>query len=172
MTPAVIALLVVLLSLVLSIFALLHVLDQRREDRRRQGSVVPMRAEGNVRAGDHVWRPIRAALPLLLLVLTACAALTAAAPTLGAIIGRVDVPRLLECAAKSGNDRARCLGASALTTALDVAVDKAADLAERAKDAANKGAGADDMTDRERDQLALELDRALDQVGVEVAAAQ
>lgn len=171
MTPAVIALLVVLLSLVLSIFALLHVLDQRREDRRRQG-VEPMRV------GDRLWHVyrngirIRAALPLLLLVLTACAALTAAAPTLGAIIGRVDVPRLLECAAKSGNDRARCLGASVLTTALDVAVDKAADLAERAKDAANKGAGADDMTDRERDQLALELDKALDQVGVEVAAAQ
>jgi hypothetical protein len=157
MTPGLAVLLVVLLALVLAIFALLSVLDQRREDRRRRGGGFP---------------PGLAALLLLSVVLTACVGAGSVVPTLGAIIGRVDVPRLLECASRSGMDRARCLGASVLTTALDVAVDKAADLAERAKDAANKGAGADDMTDAERSELALDLDQALDKVGVEVAAAQ
>lgn len=94
------------------------------------------------------------------------------APTLGQVVGRVDVGRLIQCASMSGMDRARCLGASVLTTALDIAVDKAAELAERAKDAVNAGAGADDMTDAERDALAAELDAALDEVGLEVAKAQ
>lgn len=93
-------------------------------------------------------------------------------PTLGQVVGRVDVGRLIECASMSGMDRARCLGASLLTTALNVAVDKAADLAERAKSAVNAGAGADDMTDEERNRLAVELDAALDEVGLEIAKAQ
>lgn len=93
-------------------------------------------------------------------------------PTLGAVVGRVDVPRLLECAAKSGRERALCLGASVLTTALDVAVDKAAEIAERARDAVNAGAGADDMTDEQRQALAADLEAALQDVGQEVAKAQ
>lgn len=114
---------------------------------------------------------MRAATLLILAALGCTPSAASVVPTLGEVVGRVDVPRLLECAAKSGTDRARCLGASALTTALDLAVDKAADLAEQAKDAANAGAGADDMTDRERSALAVELDKALDVVGREVAAA-
>lgn len=93
-------------------------------------------------------------------------------PTLGEVVGRVDVPRLLECAGKPKGERARCLGASVLTTALDLAVDKAAAIADQARDAVNAGAGADDMTDAERDDLARELDAAMAAVAREIAAAQ
>lgn len=117
-----------------------------------------------------------ASIPLLLTMAAALGCDPGAggsvAPTLGQVVGRVDVGRLLECAAMSGSERARCLGASLLTTALNVAVDKAAELAERAKDAVNAGAGADDMTDAERNRLAAELDAALNEVGLEIAKAQ
>lgn len=94
------------------------------------------------------------------------------APTLGEVVGRVDVPRLLACAAEQGSARARCLGASLLTSALNLAVDKAAGLAERAMEAANAGAGADDMTDAQRLDLARNLDAALEEVGREIAKAE
>lgn len=95
------------------------------------------------------------------------------APTLGEVVSRVDVPRLLECAAMRGSERARCLGASLATSALDLAVDKAAELAEQAKDAiADKGgAGASDVTPAERVNLASDLDAALADVAREVALA-
>lgn len=92
------------------------------------------------------------------------------APSLGEVVSRVDVPRLLECAAMRGADRARCLGASLATSALDLAVDRAAELAEQAKDAiADKGgAGASDTTPSERVNLAADLDDALAEVARQV----
>lgn len=170
MTPLVALTLVVTTVLVVVLFALVWALDSGRIQRTAN---LP---EGLRRPARLSLFALEIAAAVVLFALTnavACAGIPGAvAPTLGAIIGRVDVPRLLECASRSGMDRARCLGASVLTTALDVAVDKAAELAERAKDAANKGAGADDMTDREREELAVSLDKALEDVGREVAAAQ
>jgi hypothetical protein len=108
--------------------------------------------------------------PLLFLALLACDPASSAVPTLGEVVGRVDVPRLLECAAKSGMDRARCLGASILTSALDLAVDKAADLAEGAISAMNPQAGAE-VSEADQAKIAADLDAALEQVGREVAKA-
>lgn len=93
------------------------------------------------------------------------------APTLGEVVGRVDVPRLLECAAMSGSARARCLGASVLTSALDLAVDKAADLAEMARSSLNPQAGAE-VSDADKAKLAEQLDAALLEVAREAEAAQ
>lgn len=81
------------------------------------------------------------------------------APTLGAVLSRVDVPRLLECAKETGEVRAKCLGAEAASTALDVACDHAAKLAEQAT-----AAGTEDP------KLARELDDALTEVGREIEA--
>lgn len=106
-------------------------------------------------------------LPLLLLPLLACIPAHSAVPTLGEVVGRVDVPRLLECAVMRGADRARCLGASVLTTALDLAVDKAADLAEQARDAMNPGAGAE-VSEDDKAALARQLDAALADVAVQI----
>ncbi len=93
------------------------------------------------------------------------------APTLGEIVSRVDVPRLLECAAMAGAERARCLGASAATTALDLAVDKAVDAAERARDAlADKGGAGSELTPADSVLLSDELDAALDELARQIAA--
>jgi hypothetical protein len=109
--------------------------------------------------------------PLLFLALLACTpSSSSAVPTLGEVVGRVDVPRLLECAAMSGGARAKCLGASILTSALDLAVDKAADLAEAARDALNPEAGAE-VSDADRAKIAADLDAALEQVAREAAKA-
>lgn len=104
--------------------------------------------------------------------LSGCAAAQQAGPTLAAVVSRVDVPRLLECAS-AGEPKAvaRCLGARALTEGLRIALDRATSLAEDAELASTKGAGAADMTDADRAQLALELDQALDTLAVEIAAA-
>lgn len=111
----------------------------------------------------------RLALPLLALL--ACTPATqSAVPTLGEVVGRVDVPRLLQCAAKSGMDRARCLGASVLTSALDLAVDKAADLAETAISALNPEAGAE-VSPGDQERIAAQLDAALADVAREAAKA-
>lgn len=109
-------------------------------------------------------------LPLLFLALLACTPSPSTVPTLGEVVGRVDVPRLLQCAGMSGGARAKCLGASILTSALDLAVDKAADLAEAARDALNPEAGAE-VSDADRAKIAADLDAALEQVGREVAKA-
>lgn len=82
-----------------------------------------------------------------------------ARPTLGAVLSRVDVPRILECAELAGIERAECLGAEALTTGLDVACDHAAELAKKATAAQ----GSDP-------ELAGELDKALGEVAREVEA--
>lgn len=108
--------------------------------------------------------------PLALVALLACVPPPSTVPTLGEVVGRVDVPRLLECAAMSGLDRARCLGASALTTALDLAVDKAADLAEAAIGALNPEAGAE-VSPGDQERIAKDLDAALADVAREAAKA-
>jgi hypothetical protein len=90
-------------------------------------------------------------------------------PSLGEVVRRVDVGRLLECAGRSGWERARCLGAAVLSPALDLAVDRAAGLAERAQQAMTPGAGADDV---DPDALAAELDAALADVAREIAATE
>lgn len=92
---------------------------------------------------------------LLALLLLACDPV----PTLGAVLSRVDVPRVIECAKLAGIERAECLGAEALTTGLDVACDRAAELAKKATDAQ----AADP-------KLAGELDKALGDVAREVEA--
>lgn len=91
-----------------------------------------------------------------LLLLAACDP----APTLGAVLARTDVPRILDCAKLSGLERAECLGAEALTTGLDVACERAAAIAEKAA-----GAPAGDR------RLGAELDQALADVAREVDAA-
>lgn len=107
---------------------------------------------------------------LLLVPLLACDTARTAVPTLGEVVGRVDVPRLLQCAIKSGPERARCLGASVLTTALDLAVDKAADLAEAAQNALHPEAGAE-VSEADQARLARELDAALADVAAEIERA-
>lgn len=117
-------------------------------------------------------------LPMLALLLSVsacdlsgCAAVSKAGPTLQAVVSRVDVPRLLECAsAGEPKDVARCLGARALTEGLRIALERATSLAEDAQLASTKGTGAADMTDADRAALAAELDEALDTLAVEIAA--
>jgi len=100
-----------------------------------------------------------------------CAALTAAGPTLSAVMSRVDIHRLLECAElPTGREVARCLGARALTQGLKLAVKEARELAESAQLAGDGGAGAADYTDADRAKLAHDLDAALDSVALEIAA--
>lgn len=92
-------------------------------------------------------------------------------PGLNAIVSRVDVPTLLECGRMLPDYKAaaRCLGAEALTQGLRIALDQAHALAERAVEAAGPS-GADDMSDTERDELAADLDEALDRLAVEIDA--
>lgn len=173
MTPLAYVVLVLTLLLAAALFVIVHLLDQIAEARAREG-VVLERAESMVADAYRRIRPrwMYAALPLVLLpLLVGCPGAASVVPTLGAIVGRVDVPRLLECAAMRGSERARCLGASVLTTALDVAVDKAAALADRARDVIDGGAGAE-VDENAKQQLAVDLDKALADVGAEVAKAQ
>lgn len=112
---------------------------------------------------------------VLLVYILTCAAITSCAtsassvrPSLGEIVGAVDVRRVLECAGKpTALDKARCLGAAAMTAGLQLALDKAADLGRTAI-ASLGGAGAE----VDEDELALQLDEALATVASEVAAAQ
>lgn len=101
-----------------------------------------------------------------------CALVAEHAPTLGEVLYRVDVPRLLECRDAGGGDPKRiaaCLGAEALTQGLQIALDKAIEKAEEARASAHPGAGAADLTELDRDRLALELDRALDELAAQIA---
>lgn len=113
---------------------------------------------------------MRARLLPLLALLACVPSSNSAVPTLGQVVGRVDVPRLLACALEQGSARARCLGASLLTSALDLAVDKAVDLAEQARSAMNPGAGAE-VSEDDQQAIAVQLDAALDEVGRQVALA-
>lgn len=120
---------------------------------------------------------MRPTLIAIMLVALACTPVacdpgsTSKPPTLDDVLGRVDVPRVLECAAKAGIERAKCLGVEALSVALDVATDRAADAIERARDMANREASAGDVTEADRESMAAELQRALDDVNAEAAKA-
>lgn len=117
------------------------------------------------------WATVIVALVLAgaALIMAGCQPMPASvAPTLGEVVSRVDVGRLLGCASQRGLERARCLGAAMLTPALDVAVERAAELAERASQALTPGAGADDV---DPEALAVELDAALVDVAREIARA-
>ena len=115
-------------------------------------------------------------LPLILLIcacdVSGCAALPSGnRPSLEAVISRVDVPRLLECAgAGSGVEIAKCLGARAMTEGLRIAVEEATRLAEDAELASAKGSGAAAYTASQRQSLAVERAQALDAVASEIAA--
>lgn len=109
----------------------------------------------------------------LILFSSACtpAQVAAVRPGLGAVVSAVDVRRLIQCGAHLPDYKAaaQCLGAEAVTQGLRIALDRAHALAERAVEASGP-AGADDMTDDERDLLAAELDDALVQLAVEIDA--
>lgn len=111
---------------------------------------------------------------LLALLLTGCAGLGSyAAPTVGDLVGRIDVGKVIQCARMpTPRDKARCLGVEVLTKGIDFALGEAAKLGEAAIDAANPHAGADDMTDRDRRKLARDLDRSLNVLAHELAAVE
>lgn len=94
------------------------------------------------------------------------------APTLGEIVGRVDVRRVVECARQpTPADAARCLGAQVMTTGLQIALDRAAELAGDAIAAVNPGAGAADG-DETDPQLAADLDASLEVLQRELGEAR
>lgn len=101
----------------------------------------------------------------------ACERAPANAPNLDAVLSRVDVPRLLDCAKSLPDYKAAaiCLGAEAATQGLQVALDQALVLAERAR-AASGQAGAADLSDEERAAIGRDLDAALDRLGAEIDA--
>lgn len=92
-------------------------------------------------------------------------------PGLGAVVSAVDVRRIVQCGAHLPDYKAaaQCLGAEAVTQGLRIALDRAVPLAEQALEAAGP-AGADDMTDEDRAELASELDEALEALAVEIDA--
>ena len=110
-------------------------------------------------------------LPIFL-VLAACTPTGATRPpSLGEIVNKVDVRRVLQCASEpTAIAKARCLGAQAMTTGLELALERAAELAGNAIQAMSPaGAGdveADDPT------LAADLDSALANLQREIGAAQ
>jgi hypothetical protein len=104
--------------------------------------------------------------------LAACQPPPTLPPTLGAVMSRVDVPRLLDCARSlpDYSSAAACLGARLLTVGLKAAIDRATGLAQKAEQA-TAPAGADDMTDTEKRELATDLDAAMGQLAIELDAA-
>lgn len=113
------------------------------------------------------------AVVALLFVAFACFPTAATrAPSLGEIVGRVDVRRVVECARQpTPADAARCLGAQVMTTGLQLALDRAAELAGDAIAAVNPGAGAADG-DETDPRLAADLDQALAALQLELDAAR
>jgi len=104
--------------------------------------------------------------------MSGCVGATYQRPSLQSVMARVDVPRLLECASQgSAAGVAKCLGAQALTQGMRLAMDEAVKLAESAQLAADGGAGADDYTPAQREQLAYDLDHALDSLALEIEKA-
>lgn len=92
--------------------------------------------------------------------------------TLAAVVSRVDVARLLECAHYGlTKQTAACLGARALTEGLEEAIHQATTLAESARAVGNPQAGADDMDADQEAALAEDLDASLDRLAVEIANA-
>jgi len=109
---------------------------------------------------------------LALLAPIGCSPGGSVTPSLGAVLSRVDVPRLLACGEHLPDYKAAavCLGAQALTQGLRLALDKAMGLAEQAQNAAGP-AGAADTTPEDRAAIATELDEALADLAVEIDAA-
>lgn len=92
---------------------------------------------------------------------------------LSAVMSRVDVPRLLQCTqAGEPIQVAKCLGARALTEGLEEAIHRATTLAEDGELASNPMAGADDLSDADKRALAGQLDAALEDLAVQIAATQ
>lgn len=92
--------------------------------------------------------------------------------SLAAVVSRVDVPRLLDCASHGATkEAAACLGAGLLTEGLEEAIFQATTLAESAQEASNRQAGAADMSAEQEAVLAADLDAALDHLAIEIAAA-
>ena len=105
-----------------------------------------------------------------LLLLTGCAGF--GGPGLESVVSRIDIGKAIQCAKQpTPGDKARCLGAQALTVGLGAALDQAAFWGVRAIKAAS-GAGADDLSDRDRRKIAREADAALANLGAELAAAE
>lgn len=90
-------------------------------------------------------------------------------PTLDQVVARVDIARAIECAGKgTAKEKARCLGVSLMSDALNLALDEAAKAGRAAIEAAS-GAGADDLSDDDRSQIAADCDLALDKLATEIA---
>ncbi len=92
--------------------------------------------------------------------------------SLGAVLSRVDVARLLDCS-RHGLTKAtaKCLGAGVLTEGLEEAIHQATTLAEAAQEAGNPHAGAGDLDEGQEAVLAQDLDAALEHLALEIAAA-
>lgn len=90
-------------------------------------------------------------------------------PSLGAVMSRVDVPRLLECGdhLPDYKEAAKCLGARALTQGLKIALDAAMSAATRAMGASGP-AGAADVSEEEQAKIAADLDAELQRLAVEI----
>ena len=110
------------------------------------------------------------ATSFLFLATTGCAHV---GPALGAVMARVSVGDVIKCADQPTiKAKAICLGVKLLTPAADAALDKAASLAHRAIDAeSGSGSSADDLSETDRRHLAADLDRAMDELAIELAAA-
>ncbi len=107
------------------------------------------------------------ALSVLLVPALGCAALQ---PALGSLISRVDVGRVIQCAKQpTAKDKARCLGAEAMTVGLGTALDEAARLSMLAMEKANAGAGAE-VSDREARAIERDLRKALNVLADEIDA--
>jgi hypothetical protein len=101
---------------------------------------------------------------VLPLVFTGCAFL----PALANVVSRIDIPRAIACATAPREERARCVGAAALTPALDQAITEAAAAGRRALEAAGP-AGAE-LSPAEQRAAARDAERALDKLADEVVA--
>lgn len=109
-------------------------------------------------------------IPVLVLSLTGCAALPGILSTVAAVVSRVDVATAIRCAdLPNKKERARCVGAATWSPALDEALDQAAYWGDKALDAASP-TGAEVPPAEER-RIAVETERALDRLALEVAEA-
>lgn len=107
---------------------------------------------------------------MLGVMLTGCAGMSG--PGLESVVGRIDVTRAIQCWKQpTPADKARCLGVEVLSQGLDIALGEAAKWGEKALKAAS-GTGADDMSDRDIQELADNADAALATLGAEITAAQ
>ena len=139
----------------------------------REGLYKPVPAPRKYKGGEG-GKIGPAAIVLLLMAapLMACGgAVGSVIPTLGAVLSRVDVPRLLDCAGHLPDygAAAKCLGARALTQGLRIAMDEAVRAAEQAE-LLGSGAGAADASEADKADMAKDLDASLDRLAVEIDA--